>query len=454
MRGRWFLSLILGLFLVLLGGVGLTHGAINEYAPGEVLVKFTGMHATEALVTLRGEHAESFAARLPAMAQEALSRVQGKAIRAFPRIGVLQVKLPGHISVEEAIVKFKESNAVEFAEPNYIVHAAQTQTLPNDPNFAKQWGLNNTGQSFGVKDADIDAPEAWYLKGTDSSGVILVVIDTGVDYNHPDLKANIWHNPWPGNFGYINDLYGINAITGSGDPKDDNGHGTHCAGIAGAAGNNGTGVSGVAWKAQIMALKFLNSAGSGYEADGIECITYALAVKEQYNSQNLFPRFVMSSSWGGDPASNSMLTTLQEVLNQGVLFVAAAGNNGRNMDTYPFYPASYGAAPYNLPNVISVGASDNRDNRAYFSNYGAKSVDLFAPGNNIYSTLPNSSYGNKSGTSMACPFVSGACALVWTYNLALDYQGIKDRINKVDQKSAFSGKCVSGGRLNLYNAIQ
>lgn len=162
----------------------------------------------------------------------------------------------------------------------------------------------------------------------------------------------------------------------------------------------------------------------------------------------------MSASWGGGPANSAMRNALQQVLNQGVLFVAAAGNNGLNADSRPFYPASYGAAPYNLANVISVGASNNKDQKPSWSNYGAKSVDLFAPGDNIYRTPPNSGYGAKSGTSMACPYVSGACALVWSYNLALDYQAIKDRIYRVDAKSAFSGKCVTGGRLNVSNAMQ
>jgi len=430
---------------------------VDKYAPGEVLVKFKGAHAAEDFVTLRGAHAESFAAGLPAQAQEALSLVKARAIRAFPRIGVLQVKLPGHLSVEEAIEKFKESGAVEFAEPNYEVQAAAkpeataqaSETIPNDPYFSKQWGLKNSN------DADIDAPEAWNLECTDGTGVIVVVIDTGVDYNHPDLKTNLWINPWMGQFGYVNDLYGINAITDSGDPKDDNGHGTHCAGIIGAVGNNGSGVCGVAWKAQIMGLKFLNSAGSGYEADGMECINYALAVKQKYESQGQHPPMVMSNSWGGDPASNSMYLTLQEVMKQGVLFVAAAGNNGRNTDIFPFYPACYGdARRYDLPNIISVGASDNRDKKPYWSNYGANSVDLFAPGNSIYSTLLNSSYGLKSGTSMACPHVSGAAALVWSYNLASGYLAIKGKVSLVDPKTAFTGKCVTNGRLNLFNAIK
>ena len=301
-------------------------GAINDYAPGEVLVKFKGMPGGEDVVTLRGANAESFAARLPAMAQKIMGRVKGKALRAFPHMGVVHVKLPGNVSVEEAIDQLEASGTVEFAQPNYVVHAAQTQVLPNDPSLTKQWGLNNTGQSAGVKDADIDALEAWYLKGSDATGAIVVIIDTGVDYNHPDLKANIWKNPWVGQLGYANDLYGINAINGSGNPKDDNGHGTHCAGIAGAAGNNGAGVCGVAWQAQIMGLKFLNAAGSGYEADAIECINYALAVKKKYDSQagaGGSPRFVMSNSWGGGPANSAMRNALQQVLNQGVLFVAA-----------------------------------------------------------------------------------------------------------------------------------
>jgi subtilisin family serine protease len=499
MKRTWkFLALIITLAFLLTLGVS---GALaqlpvvpgitplkSKFVSGEVLVKFHGAPPGKSHGSLRGAQALEYADFLPARARFALEEIRGKAVRAFPQLGVLQVKLPSDLPVQEALEMLKQSGAVEHAEPNFLFFAYRKpskppapvpvpQALPNDEFFYLQWALDNTGQTiyqdwflrvYGTKDADIDAPEAWAIR-TDGSDTLVVLIDTGVDYNHPDLAANMWVNEAEAygmsgfdddENGYKDDIHGINAITGSGDPMDDQGHGTHCAGIIGAEGDNGIGVSGVNWKAQIMALKFLNEEGSGSEADAIECIEYALNVKQQ----KPYPRMVMSNSWGAylKPEDQEAPVFLENAISlagqAGVIFVAAAGNDGVNIDVHSFYPAGYA-----LNNIITVGASDEDDKVSFYnfaSNYGAKSVDLFAPGTWIASTyLTTSFYGPYvylDGTSMAAPHVSGAAALVWSQSPTADYTTIKSFIlNNVDKKKqAFFKKCVTGGRLNLYNALK
>ena len=457
-----------------------------NYVPGEVMVKFREMPLSERPRTLRGPDAEALVSTLPAMDRFVLQEIQGRADKAFPHLGVVRVKIPEDRSVQKTIQTLRESGVVDYAEPNYLRYAQRTRgaspfinvtrapitrllpfptpeqpsptptpapspaapVSPNDDDFSTQWGLNNTGQKIngtsGAADADIDAPEAWGIKingalTTDGSATIVAVIDSGVDYRHADLQGNMWQD--------ANGSYGIDAINNTAtphDPMDDEGHGTHCAGTIGARGNNALGVSGVNWKARIMALKFLDSDGAGTDADAVECITYAL----QHKGTN---RMVISASWGGYGYSTALHDAIAKARNAGVLFVTAAGNNGINCDYfYKFYPACFA----DLDNIISVGASDQKDARAYFSNYGLQSVDLFAPGVNILSTFPGNSYGFASGTSMACPFVSGAAALIWSKNPSATYQTIKGFIiGAVDKKTAFAGSCVSGGRLNLYHAV-
>ena len=331
---------------------------------------------------------------------------------------------------------------VEYAEEDFLVSI--DSTFSNDPSFSNLWGLHNTGQAGGTTDADIDAPEAWDLS-TGSSNVIVAVIDTGVDYNHQDLNANMWTNPGetPGNGidddgnGYVDDYYGINAITGSGDPMDDHSHGTHCSGTVAAVGNNGTGVVGVCWTARIMALKFLNSSGTGSTSNAVKCVEYAINKGAH----------IMSNSWGGGGYSQSLKNAIAAAKNAGIIFIAAAGNSGTNNDTSPHYPSSY-----DDDNIIAVTATDSSDNQWY--NYGASSVDVAAPGRSIYSTILNNGYGYKSGTSMATPHVSGLAALIKAYNSGLNWQQIKNRIlDNVEQKSSLAGKILTGGRINTYSSL-
>lgn len=345
-----------------------------------------------------------------------------------------------------ALAVLKEHPNIEYAEYNYRQYL---NFIPSDPLFRGQWGMNNTGQTDGAPDADIDAPEAWDIT-VGSSEVIVGVIDTGVDYNHEDLAANIWINPneIPGNGidddnnSYIDDIHGINSIIENGDPMDDYYHGTHCSGIIGATGNNSRGVAGVNWLVKIVCMKFLDSDGSGWTADAIECINYAVWLKN--HGVNIR---VLSNSWGGGNYEQSLADAITYATNAGILFTAAAGNRSRDNDIYPFYPACY-------PHVLAVASTDSTDGLSNFSDYGVNTVHLGAPGSDILSTVLNNNYRIHSGTSMATPHVSGAAALLLAINDRLTIQEIKDYlIDYGDTIPALVGKTVSGKRLNLYNSL-
>jgi len=292
----------------------------------------------------------------------------------------------------------------------------------------------------------IETPKAWDIT-TGSSSVVVGIIDTGIDYLHPDLVSNIWVNTGEiagngiddDNNGYIDDVHGYNFHNNDGNPMDDNGHGTHCAGTIGGMGNNGFGVVGVNWNVKMMGLKFLSASGSGYLSNAIKAINYATMMGAD----------LTSNSWGGGGFSQSMYDAIYAANNAGILFVAAAGNSGLNADAQPMYPAAY-----NIPNVISVAATDSSDKLAYFSNYGATSVDLAAPGVGIISTYKDGQYASLSGTSMAAPHVSGAAALILSAHPDYTYLQLKDALlNNVDPVSSLSGKVATGGRLNVYKAI-
>jgi subtilisin family serine protease/Ca2+-binding RTX toxin-like protein len=352
--------------------------------------------------------------------------------------------LSGKTSVETAIATYRNSSTFKYLEPDYIVTKAVT--IPNDPGFGQLWGLNNTGQNGGTPDADIDAPEAWDIQ-TGNPNLVIGVIDTGVDYNHPDLVGNIWTNPGEiagdgidnDNNGYIDDIRGWDFAYNDNNPSDVDGHGTHVSGTIAGKGNNGVGVTGVAWNAKIMPLKFLNDSGSGYTSDAISAINYATAKGVK----------ITNNSWGGGGYSQALYDAINAAGQQGALFIAAAGNSSQNTDITPAYPASY-----NLANIISVASTTRTDSLSYFSNYGLTSVDLGAPGEDIYSTLPNNSYGTYSGTSMASPHVAGAAALVWSQNPTWTAQQVKNTLmNTGDPIAALAGETVSGKRLNVFNAL-
>jgi subtilisin family serine protease len=375
-------------------------------------------------------------------------RLGAAARHTFKEIGGLQiVDLPRGVSVAQAKKHYEDSGLVEYAEPDYVV---QMDATPNDPKYSdgSLWSLNNLGQDGGLADADIDAPEGWDTLHS-AANVIVAVIDTGVRYTHEDLAANMWVNlgEIPGNGidddgdGYVDDVYGINAITGGGNPMDDNGHGSHVSGTIGGVGDNMIGVVGVAWRVQIMACKFLDANGSGSTSAAIECIDYAW----RHGAR------VMNNSWGGGGFSQALMDAITAARDAGVIFVASAGNSSANTDINPQYPAGY-----DVENVVSVAATDRADLMAYFSNYGQNSVELGAPGVNIYSTYGtgDSAYNTLSGTSMAAPHVSGVMALTRARFPGLSYVDVIRRvIAATDPISSMADSTISGGRLNLQKAL-
>ncbi len=302
-------------------------------------------------------------------------KAQVRRSRAIGRSRIHRVILEPDVSVDQALAVYRDSPEVEFAEPNYLVHP---QATPGDTAFNMQWGLANSGQKVngiaGKAGADLDAPAAWDISiGGDQ--VVVAVIDTGCDLNHPDLAANIWANPReiPGNGvdddgnHYIDDVHGWDFADHDNDPHDVSGHGTHVAGIIGAESDNARGVAGVAWRVRIMPLRFMNAFEEGTIADAVEAIDYALAMGAK----------IINCSWG----SSSHSRTLENVMsNADALFVCAAGNNSQDTDVHPFYPAAFGGE-----NLISVAASDAMDQLAWFSNFGPGTVDVAAPGTGIYS---------------------------------------------------------------------
>ena len=345
---------------------------------------------------------------------------------------------------EKTLIELKKNPFVEYAEPDYYRYAKTT--LPNDSRFSDLWGLHNTGQNNGTVDADIDAPEAWDLT-TGNPDVVVAVIDSGVDYNHEDLRANMWRNPGEilgngidddGN-GYVDDYHGINAIANNGDPMDDDRHGTHASGSIAAVGNNGIGVTGVCWNCKIMALRFLSKDGSGTISDEIECIQYAVnqGVK------------IVSGSFGEYSFSQSEKAAIDAARNSGVLFMFAVGNDGENNDIKPHYPSSN-----NSENIIAVGISDRFDRLVSWSDYGLTTVDVAAPGDNILSTVLNNEYQRESGSSMATPHVAGLAALLKSYNPSLNWLDIKNLIlNNGDKIPSAEGKIVTGSRINAFKAL-
>ncbi|MFM7137894.1 MAG: S8 family peptidase, partial [Planctomycetota bacterium] len=294
------------------------------------------------------------------------------------------------------------SPIVSYVEPDFVIAPA---AIPNDPSFGSLWGLHNIGQSGGLADADIDAPEAWETT-TGSRSVVIAVIDTGVDYGHRDLAANAWRNSGEiagdgvdndGN-GFVDDLFGWDFANRDADPMDDNGHGTHVAGTIGAVGGNGTGVAGVNWQVSIMALKFLTGSGSGSTSGAIGAINYATRMRRDFGVNVV----ATNNSWGGGGFSTSLRDAIAAGGRAGILFIAAAGNDGTDNDVEPHYPSNYTDDA-----VISVAATDRSNRLASFSNFGVTSVDVSAPGVSITSTLPGNRYGSYSGTSMATPHVAG-----------------------------------------------
>ncbi len=391
-----------------------------RYRPDRVLVRFrSGTSSAMAEAINRG--AGTFALRN---------------LRSVPGLAV--VKLSSGIDVQQALRAYRRQPGVLYAEPDFLVHVAST---PNDPYFSDLWNMRK-----------IQAPQAWDLT-TGSPTVVVGVIDTGLDYTHPDLAANVYRNVADCNYngvdddgdGYIDDCYGIDTANADSDPMDDHGHGTHVSGTIGAVGNNATGVVGVNWNVRLFPCKALDATGSGSISTVLECLDYFAWQKD--HGVNLV---ATSNSWGGGGFSQALMDAIDQQRVRDMLFIAAAGNDGWNTDYwYKTLPADY-----DLPNIISVAATDSLDQLPKWSDKGRITVDLGAPGVSILSTIPGNSYGYDSGTSMATPHVTGVVALLKAQNPALPWQAVKNLIlTGTDPVPALADSTLSGGRLNAYNAL-
>lgn len=357
---------------------------------------------------------------------------------------------------DKAMQSLANNPEIEYIEPNYIITLnSKKAAVPADAMFAKQWGLMNTGKnsggifSPGVAGEDINAAKAWEItKGLAGDKAIkIAVIDTGVDYTHPDLKAQIEVNEAelngkPGvdddGNGFVDDVYGYDFANKDGDPMDGHGHGTHCAGVIGAS-HNSIGIAGVMSNVKIIPIKFLTDAGSGETIDAISAIDYA--IKRGAN--------VMSNSWGGGEKEQSLLDAITAAETAGITFVAAAGNESSNNDTTASYPANY-----DVSNVISVGSYTAAGAKSSFSNYGVKSVHVTAPGSSILSTYKNGGYASLSGTSMATPHIAGIVGLLLSQEPNLTPAQIRTRlINTSVKTDKLKSSSVSGGRVDAFRAL-
>ena len=366
-----------------------SQGKALPYKEGSIIVRFKAGVARTRSAAVHAQHA-------------------AQVLREYRLPSNLQlVKVPQGMTVDQAIEDYKKDPDVLYAERNNIYQLA---TLPNDPRFGDLWGMNNTGQVGGSPDADINAVEAWDIT-TGSNSVVIGLLDSGFDYNHPDLAANIFTNPGEiagngidddGN-GVIDDVHGLNAIDDNGNPMDTDGHGTHVTGTIAGRGNNGQGVAGVNWNATVVGCRAFNP--SATTEDILQCMDYFLTLKTR--TVNPVDIVATNNSWGGGPFSQALLDSITAFQQAGILFIAAAGNAGSNNDISPFFPATY-----EVDNIISVLATNRFNQRASFSNFGALTVDVGAPGEDILSTLPGNTYGLLSGTSMATPHVTGLVGLL------------------------------------------
>lgn len=402
------LNLIFVALLISVAVIGQAH-ADSDYAPGQLIIKLKEGKAPD----------ENF-----------LQNHRLKSPRKVSKKNAAYVaEIDGAADPLELARNLKKDPQVEFAEPNYIVRGSFT---PNDSFFFQLWGLQT-----------IDAPEAW--DANHDTNMIIGVIDSGINYNHPDLVGNIWTNPNEiagnsiddDNNGFIDDNRGWDFANNDNDPFDDNGHGSHVAGIIGAQGNNGIGVAGVNWNAQLVPIKFLGADNTGTIENAVRAIEYANSLGIKINN----------ASWRTIGFSQLLRDAIAEGNNGGHLFIAAAGNSNADTDATPFYPAAF-----DLPNVISVAASNQQNGLTSISNYGANSVDITAPGEGIVSTYLTNSYATLSGTSMATAYVTGAAALLWSANPGLTHLQIKNKILDYSELSdSLIPLTLSGGILNIFN---
>ena len=390
-----------------------------RFVDGELLVRF--------------KHGSSRSGRTAAHAWTG-----AKITRAFKVVDDLElVRLPSGVSVREALALYRRHPDVLYAEPNHIVSATVST---NDPLIDAQWGLGT-----------IHAPEAWNIT-TGSSDVVVAVLDTGIDYRHSDLTANMFKNTGDCNAngidddgnGYIDDCYGIDVMNNDSDPMDDFGHGTHVAGTIGALGNSGLGVVGVNWHVSLMPCKFMNQEGRGTTAGALACLEYVKTMKDK--GVNIV---ATNNSWAFHEYSQALSDAIDEQRQRGILFITGSGNEGSDDDKLSLYPANY-----YLPNVLAVAATTRADSLAAFSNFGRRTMHLGAPGEDILSTWPGNQYRTLSGTSMAAPHVTGVAALLKAQNPARDWRAIKNLILAGgDVDPALTMNTVTGTQLNAYRAL-
>jgi subtilisin family serine protease len=421
-------KIVFSLIFLALAAVSIfAQNSANSFVEGELLIKYKNGALSSRSAALVGK------------------KFDLSVLEEFSELDWQRVKLPKGLSVKDAIARLADSPEIESAQPNYIYHLLATS---NDPQLGNLYGMQK-----------ISAPLAWDL-ATGSANTVVAVIDTGIKYDHEDLAANMWRNPgeiWhngiddDGN-GFVDDYYGYDFFYNDSDPLDENGHGTHVAGTIGAVGNNNLGVVGVNWNVRLMAIKIYSPAGTDTtSAMLVNAYNYVRMMKNR--GVNIR---VTNNSYGGcneacgyDQATKDAIDALGDA---GILNVFAAGNSGQNLETTPFYPASYMS-----PSILSVAASTSADARSGFSNFGSTSVDLAAPGSLILSTIntSTSSYATLSGTSMASPHAAGASALLASYNPNLSAASLKATLmNSVDVLSEWNGVVKTGGRLNVARALQ
>jgi subtilisin family serine protease len=433
-----------------------------NFVPGQVLVRFR-----EDAAVSKNRANLSLVTRDARQISLQLERLDGRDF--VPGLRLARVAPEETFAAIEALAARPD---VLYAEPNYLRHK---NAVPNDPRYPELWGLKNTGQPVyshpGTPGSDIKAEQAWDIT-TGSRSVVVGVVDEGIDINHPDLQANIWQNPGetPNNGvdddanGFVDDVNGWDFVhndksvfDGSGNyPTDEtDAHGTHVAGTLGAVGNNGVGVAGVSWQVSIMSLKFLGPNGLGTSADLLKALSYARTMKDLWTTSGGVKGAnirVLNNSYSGGGFSQAELDAIRTLQGSGILFVAAAGNESRNNDLYPTYPASYQTG-----NVLSVAASNPSDLRPDFTNVGPGTVNMAAPGEGILSTTPNGTYDTFDGTSMATPHVAGAAALLCTAFPNLSVSKLRALLMYSGDfltTQNFFTQLSSGRRLNAFKALQ
>jgi thermitase len=432
-------KLLLGMATIAMGSVmttGLNAAEAIRYVPGEIIVKFKA-----------GVNAKSF---FQNKSITSLGLAPKREIKlSYQSLNVLSVG--SDKSLQSALATLKNNPDVVYAEPNFIYSiavmpkekSAITKKLekspfadlnaatPDDPSFGQLWGIRNTGSNepqgkAGVEGADVNALKAWDIT-RGSHAVRIAIIDTGVDYTHPDLKGN------------VDAEHGFNFVNNTKDAMDDHGHGTHCAGTIGAIHDNKVGVAGVMADVTIIPLKFLDATGSGSLEAAVKAIDYATELNVD----------LMSNSWGGGGRSEALFEAIKRASDKGIIFTAAAGNSTSNNDTTPSYPASYES-----PNVISVAALTAQNDLAYFSSYGRNTVHIAAPGHNILSTVKGGGYEIMSGTSMATPHVSGVLGLLLAKEGRLPHEVMRERLTMTGVPvAALRGKTQTASRIDAYNLL-